>query len=374
MADNISYWEQKLLFDEQDVIIVGSGIVGLMCALQIKQQNSKTKVLLVERGLLPDGASTKNAGFACFGSAGELLNDLETTDADTVWETVKMRFEGLALLRKKLGDEAIGYEPLGGYEVFTDLQEFEKICDQLSGLNREMLNTIGKSCYKSTISNDFGLNPCTRLIKNTEEGQLDTARLMQTLWLHANAAGVVCLFGTEVKSISSAHDGVEIESNWGLHKAKKCVVATNAFASQMFPTLNLKPGRAQVLVTKPIPHLALKGSFHYDQGYYYFRNIDNRILFGGGRNLDFVAETTYENGTSTLIQSKLEEMLKTLILPGQIFEIERRWSGIMGLGSEKKPIIEFVSPHCLIAVRMGGMGIAIGSLVGKKAAEMVLNS
>ena len=29
-------------------------------------------------------------------------------------------------------------------------------------------------------------------------------------------------------------------------------------------------------------NLKIKGSFHYEKGYYYFRNIDNRILLGGG--------------------------------------------------------------------------------------------
>jgi glycine/D-amino acid oxidase-like deaminating enzyme len=48
----------------------------------------------------------------------------------------------------------------------------------------------------------------------------------------------------------------------------------------------LKPARAQVLITKPIDSLKIKGTFHMDRGYYYFRNIDNRVLIGGGRNLD----------------------------------------------------------------------------------------
>ena len=58
----------------------------------------------------------------------------------------------------------------------------------------------------------------------------------------------------------------------------------------------MQPARAQVLITKPIKNLQIKGTFHLDKGYYYFRNIDNRILFGGGRNLDFKTEETSEFG------------------------------------------------------------------------------
>jgi gamma-glutamylputrescine oxidase len=35
----------------------------------------------------------------------------------------------------------------------------------------------------------------------------------------------------------------------------------------------------------------------------------------------------------------------------------------------KKPIIENISQNVVCAVRMGGMGVAIGSLVGKLAIE-----
>ena len=43
----------------------------------------------------------------------------------------------------------------------------------------------------------------------------------------------------------------------------------------------------------------------------------------------------------------------------------------MGVGKEKKPIIDFVSKNVLAAVRMGGMGVAIGSLVGEIAAKKI---
>jgi len=147
--------------------------------------------------------------------------------------------------------------------------------------------------------------------------------------------------------------------------------ATNGFASQLLDQ-DVKPARAQVLVTKPIDNLQIKGTFHLDQGYYYFRNIDNRILFGGGRNLDFKTEETSEFGHTQLIQNKLEELLKTTILPDTPFEIAHRWSGIMGVGQQKKSIVKQVSNHVMCGVRLGGMGVAIGSLVGKELADLAL--
>ena len=45
------------------------------------------------------------------------------------------------------------------------------------------------------------------------------------------------------------------------------------------------------------------------------------------------------------------------------------WSGIMAFGKTKMPIVKSVSEGVAIGVRIGGMGMAIGSIVGKKTYE-----
>ena len=126
------------------------------------------------------------------------------------------------------------------------------------------------------------------------------------------------------------------------------------------------------LITAPILDLHIKGTFHLDQGYYYFRNIGNRILLGGGRNLDYVTEETTEMGETALIQNELERLLKKVILPHKDVSIAHRWSGIMGVGSQKKPIVKVLSDNIYCGVRLGGMGVAIGSIVGSDLADLIL--
>ena len=131
------------------------------------------------------------------------------------------------------------------------------------------------------------------------------------------------------------------------------------------------PARAQVLITKPIKNLKLKGTFHLDKGYYYFRNIDNRILLGGGRNLDLKKEETDNFGLNSKIQNELELILKNTILSKHKFEIEHRWSGIMGVGSKKTAIVKTVSDNVFCGIRLGGMGVAIGSNIGIELANKI---
>ncbi|MCB0464616.1 MAG: FAD-binding oxidoreductase, partial [Aequorivita sp.] len=175
---------------------------------------------------------------------------------------------------------------------------------------------------------------------------------------------------SEITTIADNGESVSLQINSSEDiSVKKVFIATNGFAKQ-FLREDVKPARAQVLVTKPIKNLHIKGTFHLDKGYYYFRNIENRILFGGGRNLDFRAEETTEMELTQLVQTKLEQLLKTVILPNQSFEIEHRWSGIMGIGKQKKPIVKIVSENIFCGVRLGGMGVAIGSSIGKQLATL----
>jgi len=108
-----------------------------------------------------------------------------------------------------------------------------------------------------------------------------------------------------------------------------------------------------------------------DKGYYYFRSINNRILLGGGRNTDITGETTTAIETTENIQAVLKTLLKDVILPNLSFEIDYAWSGIMGIGASKQPIIKKISPNVYAGVRMGGMGVAIGAAVGQQLSELI---
>ena len=369
---NYSYWETKHYFKTFDLIVVGSGIVGLSTAISYKTKNKKAKILILERGLIPNGASTKNAGFACFGSAGELLDDLSHMPSESVWETVNMRWQGLQLLRKRLKDKNMDFRSHGGYELFKDDKNYTTCKQNINFLNGEIKRVIGlKNCYTEIGHESTIFRNVKGSILNAYEGQIDTALMMTNLLQLTRKNDIEVLNNITVTSMKEVNERVELVSDAGIFKAKKVVVATNGFAKSLLKIKDLNPARAQVLITKPIAGLKLKGTFHFNKGYYYFRNIDNRVLFGGGRNLDFKGETTTEQHLNKMIQEELDRLLKEMILPNTPFEIDQRWSGIMGVGKEKKPIIRKVSPNIIAAIRMGGMGIAIGSLVGEITAQEI---
>ena len=155
-----------------------------------------------------------------------------------------------------------------------------------------------------------------------------------------------------------------------IYLQRQLLICTNAFAKQLLPAMDVEPARGQVLVTSPIPGLKFKGTFHYDEGFYYFRNLGDRVLLGGARNKAFEQEHTYELVTSDNIQQELENFLRAGdSVRENSYTIDYRWSGIMGVGTEKKPILEEISDNIFCAVRMSGMGVALAPEIGKKVAK-----
>jgi len=370
----LSYWERKTWLNNIDYAVIGSGIVGLSCALSLRERFPKSKIVVFEKGMLPSGASTKNAGFACFGSLSEILDDLDSHSEEEVIQLVKNRVDGLKLLRKTLGDAQLDYQENGGYELFSlkDKMLFDECYYKMTYTN-ELLSSVFNSEVFTVKENDFSFqNIHPKLIFNKFEGQIDTGKMMLGLLRKASTENILILNSVEITNITETNVGVALEINRTEElSVKKVYIATNGFAKQ-FLKEDVTPARAQVLVTKPIKNLKIKGTFHLDKGYYYFRNIEDRILFGGGRNLDFGTEKTTQMGLTELIQNKLEEILSTTILSNTPFEVDTRWSGIMGVGKQKKPIVKRISKNVFCGVRLGGMGVAIGSSIGAQLANLTI--
>lgn len=368
----LSYWEIKNWFSGVDYTIIGSGIVGLHTALRLRERFPESKILILEKGPLPQGASTKNAGFACFGSISEIIEDLNNHSEEEVVNLIQKRWQGLQLLRKRLGDTTIDFKPYGGYELFfeNDSRGYEDCLRKIPFVN-EVLRPLFKTDVFAKEVDRFDFKGTQEyLIFNPFEGQIDTGNMMQALLKEAAINNILILNGQTVVGYHENTDSVQVDLEGYTFSTKKLLFTTNGFASKL-TNGGVKPARAQVLITEPIADLDIKGTFHIDRGYYYFRNINERILFGGARNLDIEGETTTEFGETEQIQNRLEQLLREVILPNTDFKIEHRWSGIMGMGSHKKPIIEQLSQHVYCGVRLGGMGVAIGSMVGTELADLV---
>ncbi|WP_374464652.1 NAD(P)/FAD-dependent oxidoreductase [Chryseobacterium sp.] len=366
-----SIWELDTFYRKRNIIIIGAGFSGLWTAIAIKEKYPEKSVLVIERNAIPLGASTRNAGFACFGSLTEIIADSEKMGWTKTLQLVKMRFDGLQKIQHYFKNDEIDFELEGGYEIVNNEEPLTHI-----DIVNEKLKTITGLDKTYSLKQDkiqeFGLGKSEFLIENPCEGSLHSGKLLQKLLEKCHELKVEFLFGTEVMKIEERAEDVEVHLSGDISvKARKVIYCTNAFTSKFLEKENIVPARGQVLLTEPIDGLKLKGTFHYDEGYYYFRNLGNRILLGGGRNQDFKTEETAAFETTEFLQNHLENFLKEVILPYKDFKIALRWSGIMAMGPEKTPVVKQVSDRQFCAVRLSGMGVALAPKIGEMIAEMI---
>jgi gamma-glutamylputrescine oxidase len=375
-----SVWELESFYAPKDVIIIGSGLVGLWSAYYLKKANPQLTVTIVESGTIPTGASTRNAGFACFGSVTELLNDIRTMGQDKTMELVQLRYEGLRRIRKVFSKNEIGYESNGGYELITAAQypKLKQLKNDIGLLNILLRKTIKQDKVFKLADKKiaaFGFKNTQYLVGNRLEAQLHSGKLVTALLQKVQGMGVQVITQCHVTSFDKQQGLVSLNTNLPVPlTAKQILICTNGFAKQLLPAVDVLPQRGQVLVTAPLKKIPFKGCFHYDGGFYYFRNLGNRVLLGGGRNLAIDEEQSSELIITHKIQDGLEQFLKDFVLPGQQYTIEHRWSGIMGMGKQKMPVIKEIQKNIFCCVRMSGMGVALAPVVSNMVVKKMLES
>ncbi len=371
-----SLWQQQTFYSTSDIIIVGAGLTGLLTAIKLKQSDNTLRVRILERGLFPEGASAKNAGFACFGSVSEILDDIRIEGESKAFGRVVDRCRGLKLLFETVSPELVDVVPNGGVEVFTDQESniLEESLEALEYINSQLSSELGIIPFSISTEN-FGLNTLNKSVAINGESTLNSGKLLKCLINKATLLGVEINFGVDVKSLERAGSNWLIQSESVEFSSHKVLIATNGFTSNLLPNLPILPARGQIVLTSKIPNLKIDRSFHLHQGYFYFRNFEGAVMLGGGRHIDRKNESTDNQGTTPFIQSELERVLREVILPNQEFTITQRWAGTMAFGpnNEKEAIVEKQADGLFVAARLGGMGVAMSSLVADKSKNLILS-
>ncbi|MCB0734586.1 MAG: FAD-binding oxidoreductase [Bacteroidetes bacterium] len=367
----MSYWN-RFIHHEVDAIIIGGGFTGLRTALNLRDKHPNWSILVVERMTKGSAASTRNAGFACFGSVGEILDDLKHSDRDQMEELIRHRFDGISELRKI---DSIDLVPAGGYEVFTPEDEavYNDTLSKIPEINELVREATGiRDVFKPASIESFGMNFLPEAIYNEFEFQINPGLLWNVLRDQCAEADVVVRIGSEVESIEAIQGGYRIHLERAEVSCKRLILCTNGLTSTLVPLLNVQPARGQILLTKPIDGVIPTGNFHASAGYYYFRNVGDKILLGGARHLFKEDEQTESTFITSQVLGHLQDYLSNYILPNQKWELEHAWAGTMGMAPGKKPIVSEIDENMFIAAGLGGMGVALSHRIARNLTDLVM--
>ena len=381
---NFSHWETNRELFKGDILIIGSGLVGQSIGIAIQKQKKELKqkplkICIVDK--LPmgqSGASTRNAGFACFGSPTEILDDLSREEENQTVNRISNRISGLSIWKDWIPSNIIEWNECGGYEVFEREEEmnFQEVLDKLPYLNKIGKAASGNPMIYSKYQRISSKLPYSIRIEG--EASLNPGKAHNSLYGLNKELGNQIVNGVSIPNRNYWHknsEGWTIPTENGIFKAKRVVIAANAWTPKILDSdIDITPGRGQILMIKSAKAISYEGVFHAKKGYLYFRNNNNCLIIGGGRNLFQTNETSLEMRTTKEVQDYLELYARDILLPNQDFSIQNRWAGIMAFSKKgnKDPLLYWDEPDLLIASRMCGMGVTLAPIIGIKASKKIL--
>jgi gamma-glutamylputrescine oxidase len=357
MSGTVSHWEATAWREPWDLVIVGAGITGSSAALHFLTDHPGARVLLLERAVHPSGASTRNAGFTCFGTIGESLDDLAHESADVVFARIRQRYEGLKLLLDTLSAEEIEHRSTGGHELFLDEADFRTSVDAIPWFNERLREFTGiQHVYSGTRINGH------RAISIQGEGHLHSGKLLQALHRRVRERGGEICWNMAVSEVDT---GVVSLTTGDDLSARRILVATNGFTGALPGMPVIHPARGAVMVLDGDGVRDWRGTWHYDRGFVYFRDVGDALLLGGGRHVDIAGERTMEDAVNPAVRDYLLTFARET-LGVKNLRVRTEWSGVMGFPEgSKTPVIRELKPDVWIAAGLGGMGVALGVGVGR---------
>ncbi len=372
---NISWWINETYLQKFDFAILGNGFTGIQAAIQLRKKHPLASIAIIDKNYICSGASLRNAGFACFGSVSEILDDLENQSKDEVFNLVKMRYEGLRYLIDDFG-ENIDYHQGNAQEVFLENEKSnsEKCVSMLGSINNEMKNITNLSnTYfekKQNLSSGF----LTNSIGNNLEGYLNTGKMYHKMHKKAIEMDIFWISNFEVLAVEKNQDYFQIiAKNNEVINANIVISCLNAYTKTLIKNAPIVPSRGQIIVSHPLKKQVLSGILHADKGYIYARPLGDRILIGGARNTDFEQEQTYSVGENKKITAQLLAFVNKYFLQNTTTEIAMNWSCIMAMSPEKGglPIVEEIEKNLWVCYRLGGMGVALSAMLARNLVNKI---
>lgn len=301
------------------VVVVGGGVIGLMCAVRLRQGGAHVTLLEAERehpSVYGPIASAAAAGMLAPIERAPSPHEkiaLESFDLWRAWQKGAewadgVRFDGAVILSGGAEDAAAfrqNAERLGRSAIALSSGQFRK----RTGLETKIENAV--------------FTP--------DEGVADPMRVLTGLAMQARALGALIEFDTDVSAIASdgvlTHEGREFE-------ADAVIIAPGAWATDKLiaaaPALrHVRPAKGHLVAVEL--HQPLAPNLRAE-GFYIAQRREDVVL---GATLEF---DRYDRAVD---QARVAELLTAAeaLLPGELKPIDKAWAGIRPMSPDGWPLI-----------------------------------
>lgn len=348
-----------------DAVVVGLGITGVSAALELAEAG--LSVLALDAHGLGWGASARSGGFLLVEHAIEYPARRERFGRERMQTIIEIARASHRMIEQRFAGAA-EHKRCGSLILPMAEDEAEQ---RALAKAAELLLADGVPCNQGV--RHQGLEGFAPGLFIPEDGEVHPGRLLAAMGSEALRAGANLrqALVTEVHPEQRLLKTTGATVNYGV-----AVIAVNAWTQRLLPHIDVRPQRAQMLATRPVgPGRTLDPVCYGCWGYDYFRQRDDgRILIGGRRHLHRNTEGTDDSTPTATVQADLEAYLARHLAAFGPFEVEARWSGIMGFSPDELPFWEPLpdsegAPSTHVLGGMTGHGMGLGAVCGQTIAR-----
>lgn len=360
---------------ECELLIVGGGFTGLWAALQVKERQPDTDVILIDKTFVGDGASGRCGGFL----NSSLAHGESNTDYHFPGEADQLHALGQEnmiqfLETLKRYDIDVDYEPVGELDVATNQHAVDAMRSAYEEEKRKGHDVVwfDQTAMQAQVNSPTYLAGLLR--KNGMDGVINPAKLCWGLKAVILNMGVRIFENTQYLSVQpEGKDNMKTLCSGGTIRSKKILMATNGFHSTLRKIRkSVIPVWDYQIATEPLTeaqletigwHKSRHAIGNYANMFHYYRlTKDNRITWGGGGAVRYY----FNNNTGEEcadITERFQQLSKEFFetfpqLAGVKFS--HRWGGIIAT-STRFCMVPGMTYNGRVAWSVGYTGLGVGA-------------
>jgi len=366
---------------ETEVAIVGAGLTGISAALWLARAG--VRVCVLEASRVAAAASGRNGGFITDGTTALYAHAIERHGherAKRMWafSVVNHAYAEQFIQELEAQDWSCGYRRTGSLKLAASIDELADIHISVSLLRNDGWEAAlwARAKLPERLRHLYyagGYFPAN--------GALQPVGFVEGLARLACQAGAVICEQSQVTAIEQQADAIELTTPCGTLRTQRVILAANAWLPTLGRMLGADwladcviPMRGQVIASEPLSELLFPCPCSADEGYQYWRQLDDgRLIVGGWRNHSFETEAqTYDESPNDGIQQRLDAFVhETLALPDT--RIVARWAGIMAFTPDSLPLAGALpgNPRIFICGGYTGHGNAFAIHAARLVSDLV---
>lgn len=359
-----------------DIVILGGGYTGLSAAMRA-----------IERGLEPVVLEAGTVGFGASGRNGGVVSNKYRLPLSDMAAR-----HGIAVARR-MGD--LAHEAVHAVEHYVEELGMGEACFVKSGNlrcahNRASFEAITQDAHRlreilgddsleildaGRVAAETGTTQFVGGVLNHDAGIIHPLNYARGLAAAVRARGGAIHENSPVLRVETDAVGVRFVTTGGTISARRSVLASNGYSDMTAATAPLRraviPFRSAILATGPLPASMFDSLIPQGRSYSetrrmmrWFRRSGDYFLFGG--------RGAFGTADSEAAFGALETAMRQIFPQLGEHAVSHRWSGLVAMTMDSLPQIGLIGPRCAFSLGYNGTGIAMSTLLGRQAADLVM--